>query len=72
MRNHRLNIWQWIIVVLWGLSFLSGMVLYGKPRIDGGWQPGKISAGECDRQYRNPVYHSIKIWIGSIILSGLR
>lgn len=36
-----MGIWQWIIVVLWGLSFLSGMVLDGKPRIDGDGNPQK-------------------------------
>ena len=36
-----MGIWQWIIVALWGLSFLLGMALHGKPRIDGDGNPEK-------------------------------
>ena len=38
-----MGIWQWIIVVIWGLSFLLGMVLDGKPRIDGDGNPEKYN-----------------------------
>ena len=36
-----MGVWQWIIVVLWGLSFLMGMVLDGDPRIDRNGNPEK-------------------------------
>ena len=33
--------WQWTIVVIWRLYFLSGIALDGDPRIDGDGNPEK-------------------------------